>query len=55
MPSCVLIGLKDGKTKYPVLSEKYIDELSDRNAKFPEAKETLSTKTYKWDAPHLKR
>ncbi|MCD6211205.1 MAG: hypothetical protein J7J01_10070 [Methanophagales archaeon] len=27
MPSYVLIGLKDGKTKYPVLSERYIGEL----------------------------
>ncbi|MCL0093173.1 SAM-dependent methyltransferase [Dehalococcoidia bacterium] len=51
MPSCVLIGLKDGKTKYPVLSEKYMGELPDRNAKFSEAKEILSIKTCKYVPP----
>jgi len=51
MPSCVLIGLKDGKTKYPVLSERYKGKLPDRSAKFSEAKETLSTKTCKYVPP----
>jgi len=51
MPSCVLIGLKDGRTKYPVLSERYIGELPDRNAKFSEANAILSTKTTKYIPP----
>jgi len=51
MPSCVLIGLKNGTTKYPVLSERYIGELPDRNAKFSEAKAGLSTKACKYIPP----
>ncbi len=51
MPSCVLIGFKSGTTKYPVLSEKYIGELPNRNVKFPEAKERLSTEVYKYIPP----
>ena len=51
MPSCVLIGLKDGRTKYPVLSERYIGELPDRNAKFSEANAILSIKTTKYIPP----
>ncbi len=51
MPSCVLIGLKDGKTRYPVLSEKYMGELPDRNAKFSDAKGSLSVKTCKYAPP----
>lgn len=51
MPSCVLIGLKDGTTKYPVLSERYAGELLDRNAKFSEAKAGLSTEVCKYIPP----
>ena len=51
MPSCVLIGLKDGTTKYPVLSERYMGELPNRNAKFFEAKVRLSTKACKYIPP----
>lgn len=51
IPSCVLIGLKDGTTKYPVLSERYIGELPDRNVKFSEAKVRLSTEVYNYIPP----
>lgn len=50
-PSCVLIGLKDGTTKYPVLSERYIGKLPDRNAKFSQAKARLSTEVSKYIPP----
>jgi len=53
MPSCVLIGLKDATTKYPVLSERYIGELPDRNTKFPEAKARLSTEICEYIPPHF--
>jgi type I restriction-modification system DNA methylase subunit len=48
MPPCVLIGLKDGTTKYPVLSERYAGELPDKNVKFPEAKARLFTEVCKY-------
>jgi hypothetical protein len=51
MPSCVLIGLKDDTTKYPVLSERYIGELPDRNVKFSEAKTKLLTEVYEYIPP----
>ncbi|MGB2842806.1 MAG: N-6 DNA methylase [Halobacteriota archaeon] len=51
MPSCVLIGLKDGTTKYPVLSERYAGELPDRNAEFAEAKAGLSIEVCKYIPP----
>lgn len=51
MPSCVLIGLKEGTTKYPVLSERYIGELPDRNVKFSQAKARLSTEVSKYIPP----
>ncbi len=51
MPSCVLIGLKDGTTKYPVLSERYAGELPDRNAEFAEAKAGLSIEVCKYLPP----
>ena len=51
MPSCVLIGLKDGTTEYPVLSERYAGELPDRNVKFSEAKAELSTEVRKYIPP----
>lgn len=51
MPSCVLIGLKDGTTKYPVLSERYAGELPDRNARFSEAKTRLFTDVCKYNPP----
>ena len=53
MPSCVLIGLKDGTTEYPVLSERYACELPDRNLKFSEAKARLSTEVCKYIPPDL--
>jgi len=51
MPSCVLIGLKDGTTKYPVLSERYAGEFPDRNVKFSEAKARLFTEICKYIPP----
>ena len=51
MPSCVLIGLKDDTTKYPVLSERYIGELPGRNVKFSEAKTKLLTEVYEYIPP----
>ena len=51
MPSCVLIGLKGGTTKYPVLLETYIGKLSNRNVKFSEAKAKLSTEVRKYIPP----
>jgi hypothetical protein len=51
MPSCVLIGLKDGTTKYPVLSERYAGVLPDRNVKFSEAKTRLFTDVCKYNPP----
>jgi len=51
MPSCVLIGLQDGTTKYPVLSERYAGELPDRNVKFSEAKTRLFTDVCKYNPP----
>jgi len=51
MPSCVLIGLKGGTTKYPVFSEMYIGELPDRNVKFSEAKTRLSNEVSKYNPP----
>ena len=51
MPSCVLIGLQEGTTKYPVLSERYAGELPDRNVKFSEAKIRLSTEVCKYIPP----
>lgn len=51
MPSCVLIGLKEGTTKYPVLSERFIGELPNRNIKFAEAKIRLSTEVCKYIPP----
>ncbi|MCD6456070.1 MAG: N-6 DNA methylase [Methanophagales archaeon] len=51
MPSCVLIGLKDGTTKYPVLSERYAGVLPDRNVKFSEAKARLFTDVCKYNPP----
>ncbi len=51
MPSCVLIGLKDGTTKYPVLSERYAGVLPDRNAEFAEAKAGLSIEFCKYIPP----
>ena len=51
MPSCVLIGLKDSTTKYPVLSERYAGELPDRNVKFSEAKARLFTEICKYIPP----
>jgi SAM-dependent methyltransferase len=51
MPSCVLIGLKDGATKYPVLSERYVGELPDRNVKFSEAKARLSAEICEYIPP----
>jgi hypothetical protein len=47
----VLIGLKDGTTKYPVLSERYIGKLPDRNVKFSEAKTKLLTEVCKYMPP----
>ncbi|MFQ6071495.1 MAG: Eco57I restriction-modification methylase domain-containing protein, partial [Methanosarcinales archaeon] len=51
MPSCVLIGLKGGTTKYPLFSERYIGELPNRNVKFSEAKARLSTEVCKYIPP----
>ena len=51
MPSCVLIGLKDGATEYPVLLETYMGDLPNRNAKFSEAKTRLSTEVRNYVPP----
>jgi len=51
MPSCVLIGLKGATTKYPVFSERYIGELSNRNVTFSEATARLSTEVSKYIPP----
>ncbi|MFQ6087794.1 MAG: Eco57I restriction-modification methylase domain-containing protein, partial [Candidatus Methanofastidiosia archaeon] len=51
MPSCVLIGLRDGTTKYPVLSERYTGELPNRNVKFSEAMARLATEVCKYIPP----
>ncbi|MBM3240416.1 hypothetical protein FJZ31_29385 [Candidatus Poribacteria bacterium] len=47
----MLIGLKDGATKYPVLSERYVGELPDRNVKFTAAKVRLSTEVSEYIPP----
>jgi len=51
MPACVLIGLKEGTTKYPVLLEKYTGKLPDRNIKFLEAKARLATEIRRYNPP----
>jgi len=51
MPSCVLIGLKGGTTKYPVLLEKYIGELPSRNVKFSQVNTKLFTEISKYIPP----
>jgi len=51
MPSCVLIGVRDGTTEYPVLLEKYIGELANRNVKLCGAKARLSTEVCKYAPP----
>jgi len=51
MPSCVLIGLKEGITRYPVLLERFTGELSNRSAGFYEAKAELSAEVLEYIPP----
>jgi SAM-dependent methyltransferase len=51
MPACVLIGLKEGVTKYPVLLEEYRGDLPDRNAKFFEVRAELSSEVREYTPP----
>lgn len=51
MPSCVLIGLKGDVTKYPVVLEKYVGELTDRNGKLSEVRAELSPKVHEYVPP----
>ncbi len=52
MPSCVLIGLKGDVTKYPVLLEKYVGVLPDRNnGKLFEVIAELSTEVREYIPP----
>ncbi|MCK4476600.1 MAG: SAM-dependent DNA methyltransferase [Methanophagales archaeon] len=51
MPSCVLIGLKDGITEYPVLLERFMGELSNRSAGFYEAKAELVAEAHEYIPP----
>jgi type I restriction-modification system DNA methylase subunit len=51
MPSCVLIGTKDGMTKYPVPLERYNGELLKRNGTFSEVQAKLSLKVCEYTPP----
>lgn len=51
MPSCVLVGLKGGVSKYPVPLESYNGKLSSKNARYYEAKRELSMKISRYTPP----
>jgi SAM-dependent methyltransferase len=51
MPACVLIGLKEGVTKYPVLLDEYRGDLPDRNGKFFDVRAELSSEVREYTPP----
>jgi hypothetical protein len=51
VPSCVLISIKDGKTKYPVSAIAYSATLPKKNAKLIEISSLLNTKEYEYSPP----
>ncbi|MEM2290856.1 MAG: N-6 DNA methylase [Candidatus Korarchaeum sp.] len=52
VPSCVLIAVKDGETKYPVPAEKYAGKLPKKNVKLEEI-EHLAVSGYMYEPPAI--
>ncbi|MEM2868491.1 MAG: hypothetical protein QXR84_08450, partial [Candidatus Bathyarchaeia archaeon] len=53
VPSCVLIAVKGGETKYPVLARKYVGKLPEKNIKIIEAIKYLTAKDYMYEPPSI--
>ena len=53
VPSCVLIAVKSGETKYPVLARKYAGSLPEKNVKLVEAAKNLTANDYMYKPPAI--
>jgi type I restriction-modification system DNA methylase subunit len=53
VPSCVLIGIKGGRTSYPVAATKYSGVLNRKNSKLTDALKDFSIEEYQYKPPSL--
>jgi hypothetical protein len=53
VPSCVLIAVKDGRTRYPVFARRYAGKLPEKNVKLVEATRHLTAEDYMYEPPTI--
>jgi len=53
MPACVLISIKEGETKYPIIATSYSGYLNERNLNWEQQKKNLQTEDYPYKPPDL--
>ncbi|MEM2370768.1 MAG: N-6 DNA methylase [Candidatus Bathyarchaeia archaeon] len=53
VPSCVLIAVKDGETKYPIPARKYAGKLPEKNIKLEKAVKHLKFNDYAYEPPAI--